>query len=134
MKIIYNEITWYSKLLAMLLFASLPFIGFYFGIKYVSSILPKGDIADSGVSGVVLLRPQCPVQIQGNEDCQDKPYQTQIEVFKKGNEHVYKNINTNQEGYFYIQLSPGIYMLKPKGGDILPSCGQQEVKVVTSQV
>mgnify|MGYP001560749866 CR=1 FL=1 len=34
MTIEWNEVTWYSKLLALVLFVALPFIGFYFGVKY----------------------------------------------------------------------------------------------------
>ncbi len=34
MKIQWNKITWYSKVLALALFVALPFIGFYFGDKY----------------------------------------------------------------------------------------------------
>ena len=34
MRIEWNKVTWYSKLLALILFASLPFIGFYLGVHY----------------------------------------------------------------------------------------------------
>ena len=34
MHIQWNKVTWYSKLLALILFVALPFIGFYLGIKY----------------------------------------------------------------------------------------------------
>lgn len=30
----WNKVTWYSKLLALILFTTLPFIGFYFGVRY----------------------------------------------------------------------------------------------------
>lgn len=39
----YNQVTWYSKLLALILFVALPFIGFWAGMKYqeaISSIEP----------------------------------------------------------------------------------------------
>jgi hypothetical protein len=34
MKIEWNKVTWYSKLLALALFVALPFIGFYYGTQY----------------------------------------------------------------------------------------------------
>ncbi len=34
MKIEWNKVTWYSKLLALALFVALPFIGFYYGVQY----------------------------------------------------------------------------------------------------
>jgi hypothetical protein len=34
MKIKWNEITWYSKMIALILFVALPFIGFYYGAQY----------------------------------------------------------------------------------------------------
>lgn len=34
MKIEWNKVTWYSKLLALIMVATLPFIGFYLGMQY----------------------------------------------------------------------------------------------------
>jgi hypothetical protein len=34
MKIEWNKVTWYSKMVALALFVALPFIGFYYGTKY----------------------------------------------------------------------------------------------------
>ena len=34
MKIEWNKVTWYSKLVALVLFVALPFIGFYYGAQY----------------------------------------------------------------------------------------------------
>lgn len=34
MKIIWNQVTWYSKTLALAMLVVLPFAGFYFGVKY----------------------------------------------------------------------------------------------------
>ena len=36
----YNRVTWYSKVIAMILFIALPFIGFYLGMKYQEQINP----------------------------------------------------------------------------------------------
>ncbi|MGC9599088.1 MAG: hypothetical protein ABSE18_01760 [Minisyncoccia bacterium] len=34
MKVEWNKVTWYSKIIAIVLFVALPFIGFYYGIRY----------------------------------------------------------------------------------------------------
>jgi hypothetical protein len=34
MNIQWNKVTWYSKLIALVLFVALPFIGFYYGMQY----------------------------------------------------------------------------------------------------
>lgn len=36
----WNSVTWYSKLLAMILFVSLPFIGFYLGTRFDEATKP----------------------------------------------------------------------------------------------
>jgi len=49
MTIKYNKVTWYSKLLALILFVILPFIGFYLGMKYAeqrAEILKWRDFAN----------------------------------------------------------------------------------------
>ncbi len=49
MNIEWNEVRWYSKLLALVLFIGLPFVGFWLGIKYQElrgplSILVSGPV------------------------------------------------------------------------------------------
>jgi hypothetical protein len=45
MKIEWNKVTWYSKLLALALFVVLPFAGFWLGIKYGSARQYASDIS-----------------------------------------------------------------------------------------
>ena len=39
----FNSVTWYSKLLALILFIALPFAGFYAGIKYQEATTPSSE-------------------------------------------------------------------------------------------
>ena len=39
MKIHWNKVTWYSKLLALILFVALPFIGFCLGVRYGKALV-----------------------------------------------------------------------------------------------
>jgi hypothetical protein len=43
MKIQWNTVTWYSKLLALALFVALPFIGFYYGMQYGMIVTASGQ-------------------------------------------------------------------------------------------
>ena len=40
MRITWNKVTWYSKLVALILFVALPFIGFWLGAKYGETVAP----------------------------------------------------------------------------------------------
>lgn len=48
MKIQWNKVTWYSKLIALVLFVALPFIGFYYGTQYGKTL---GSIAQVTATG-----------------------------------------------------------------------------------
>ena len=39
MKIKWREVTWYSKLLAMIIFVGLPFLGFYLGTEFEEAVM-----------------------------------------------------------------------------------------------
>jgi hypothetical protein len=36
----WNKVTWYSKVIALILFVALPFVGFYLGVQYGETIAP----------------------------------------------------------------------------------------------
>ncbi len=58
MKVEWNKVTWYSKILALAIFVALPFVGFWYGTQYgetlaltnVSSLLPRWTAGPAGVS------------------------------------------------------------------------------------
>lgn len=43
----FNQVTWYSKLLALALFVALPFLGFWLGVKYQGAINPGSSVVSS---------------------------------------------------------------------------------------
>jgi len=49
MKIEWNKVTWYSKLVALALFVALPFVGFWCGIKY-------GEVKQYSVDSLMFLK------------------------------------------------------------------------------
>ncbi|MDP2720707.1 MAG: hypothetical protein Q8O75_02080 [bacterium] len=40
----FTQVTWYSKLLALMLFVALPFIGFYAGVWYQKAVSPPKSV------------------------------------------------------------------------------------------
>jgi len=80
----------------------------------------------SGVEGVVLLGPQCPV-VQEGEECPDRPYQTTVDVFRAGSLYVSKR--TDEDAHFTFSLPPGDYVLRARGGEVFPSCSELPVTV-----
>jgi len=85
----------------------------------------------SGVQGVVLLGPQCPV-VREDEPCPDKPYQTTVDIFRAGT--LFASFATDKNGTFEASLPPGNYVLRPRGGDVFPTCSDLAVTVGPNNV
>jgi hypothetical protein len=64
---------------------------------------------DSGVRGVVLAGPQCPVE-SATSPCPDRPWVGTVEV---SNDHVRMERDTDSTGHFAIALEPGVWTLTP---------------------
>ncbi|MEX0817649.1 MAG: hypothetical protein WD027_09390 [Gaiellales bacterium] len=67
--------------------------------------------ADSGVRGVVLLGPSCPV-VQENVPCPDQPFEATIRVLDPGSSDVVATTSSGKDGRFVVRLAPGRYVLE----------------------
>jgi len=66
--------------------------------------------ADSGVRGIVLLGPTCPV-VTEESPCPDRPLaDTQIQVLRGGVEVA--SVRSGDDGRFEVALEPGHYVLQ----------------------
>lgn len=86
---------------------------------------------NSGVGGVVLLGPTCPV-VQSPPDpaCDDKPYETSISVFRAGDlANAFAVSQSDSNGNFEVSLPPGEYIVRAGNGDMLPRCAQVSATV-----
>lgn len=63
---------------------------------------------DSGIRGVVLLGPQCPVEREGTP-CPAKPFVGSVEVTRPG---FSVEVETDEEGRFEMGLDPGTYVVQ----------------------
>lgn len=76
-----------------------------------------GGATDSGIHGIVLLGPMCPVE-QAGSPCPDKPMQTEVRVLGPDGMEVAK-VPSGADGRFTVTLDPGTYTLIP----VLPGDG-----------
>jgi hypothetical protein len=88
----------------------------------------SGGGGTSGVRGVVIAGPQCPVEQIGSP-CPDQPYAGTVRVSTLDGS-VVAEVETDREGGFRIPLDPGRYVLVvvvPGGGP--PTATPQPVRV-----
>src|SRR3989344_3757889 len=75
----------------------------------------------SGVRGMVTIGPTCPVvQYPPDGACDDKPYQAQFKITKKGSLFS-TTISSGGDGVFSADLSPGEYTIAPAKNQTMPS-------------
>ena len=67
---------------------------------------------DSGIEGLVLIGPTCPVVVQG-QDCDDKPYSGEVRVIDRATGKLVVTARSGADGRFRIALAPGNYTLEP---------------------
>lgn len=65
---------------------------------------------DSGIRGIVLVGPMCPV-IKAGSPCPDRPMAADIQVTRNG--EVVTTVRSRSDGRFSVDLSPGDYVLLP---------------------
>jgi hypothetical protein len=68
---------------------------------------------DSGVQGVTMVGPTCPVQ-PDTAACPDQPFaKANLTVTRQGSATVVATGRSDADGYFRIPLAPGAYTLHP---------------------
>ncbi len=67
---------------------------------------------DSGIRGVVLLGPRCPVVVESSP-CPDEPLQATIDVYSADRSRKVASITSDVDGHFQLALNPGDYYLDP---------------------
>ena len=91
---------------------------------------PIPEDLSSGIAGIVLAGPQCPV-VQEGSDCNDKPLATTIIVRSAATGREVTRFTSDIDGSFRVPLYPGTYELDPQPGSAsgLPYASPQTVKV-----
>lgn len=86
------------------------------------------DVPGQGISGVVLLGPNCPV-VQEEQPCPDTPFQTTLVVTTADGSRVIKEFSSDANGKFEVLLPPGEYTIGSPQGVTLPYCASDPVRV-----
>jgi hypothetical protein len=82
---------------------------------------------DSGVRGLVLYGPTCPVQRPG-QTC-TRPYRAWITIRSEPSGTVAVRVRSGTDGRFSARLVPGRYRLEPRNGQPFPRARAQAVSV-----
>ena len=90
-----------------------------------------GQPPASGVEGMVTIGPVCPVMIQYDPRCGDRPFQAALSVLSVVDGRELASVTANAEGRYRLPLAPGAYLLKPLSppGRPLPTAPQQRFEV-----
>ncbi len=91
---------------------------------------------NSGVEGVVMLGPTCPVMREGDNSCADKPYATNIQVIAVGspNSSPFATVESDKQGKYKIILPPGEYALQAVGGAVMPRCETKNITIEPAKI
>jgi hypothetical protein len=83
--------------------------------------------ADSGVRGLVLLGPTCPVQRPGHTCV--RPYKALISIRREPGNKVVARVRSKSDGRFTVSLRGGHYLLQPRNGTPFPRAQSQTITV-----
>ena len=100
------------------------------------AVLPTAETISpgSGIEGHVLIGTACPGPVRIDSPCPDQPYQATLTVVDSAGLAVLK-FETDEVGYFKIDLPPGHYRLAPQptDGKIGPRAAEQTLIVESGQ-
>jgi hypothetical protein len=82
---------------------------------------------DSGVRGVVLYGPTCPVQRPGRSCV--KPYAASISIRREPAGTLIVRAHSAADGRFSVRLRAGRYLLQPRNGRPFPRAHSQTISV-----
>jgi len=83
----------------------------------------------SGAEGVVLIGPQCPVVMEG-EECPDKTYKTRLSIRDPQGLKTIKEFDSDENGIFKVNIRPGEYSIhSAAAAEVLPYCISEQFEV-----
>lgn len=88
---------------------------------------------DSGIRGIVLIGPTCPVEsIPPDPNCAPRPYMTTISIRDSRGRRLVRTVRSSVTGRFSVRLRPGLYriVLHPGRGIALPVRFPSAVRVL----
>ncbi len=68
------------------------------------------DAGDSGIEGVTVSGPQCPVEVVGSP-CPDRPISARLVITEHGSTTTVATVRSDADGAFRVVLAPGEYAI-----------------------
>ena len=87
---------------------------------------------DGTIDGLVLLGPTCPVVRPGDPNCDDRPFEADIDVFDAAGAPL-GSVHSGADGKFSLALPAGQYHLVGRSPNSLPRGGEVDVTVIAGQ-
>ncbi len=98
------------------------------------AITTLGVSDTSGIEGTVKIGPTCGGPIGGDvSGCEDKPYQTTINVKTADGSRIITTFKSGVDGTFRVRLDPGTYLLTSGTSGRLPSLSPETVVVKANE-
>ena len=105
--------------------------------SYVGRTGPKCEFSEcsearsgGSVTGQVTLSPACPVERNPPDPkCAPKAFVTTVTAFLNRTGDVVGEFETNSNGEYFLDLPIGNYVIRAKGGQVLPRCENKEVTI-----
>ena len=118
----------------IIIFLSLTIIASLLFMTSISSIAKPKVVKSNktGISGAIFIGPVTPVSKIGVEN--KKPYKATIIVLNKNDQKKVTQFTSKNNGYFFVSLKPGTYILKPIEGAVYPKANPIEVKVIQKKI
>jgi hypothetical protein len=77
-----------------------------------------GSSGESGITGTVMMGPNCPVEYEG-QHCPNSPYAATLIIRRPGSDRDVASVRSGQDGSFQLDLEPGDYVIIP----VMPNPG-----------
>ena len=97
---------------------------------------PVVKIQLSGIKGIAMLGPMCPVErIPPDLACADRPYKTDLVATSPDGTKIFQQFSSDTNGNFSVDLAPGEYTISSAGtAGIFSHCSSQgKIKVEKSK-
>ena len=88
----------------------------------------------SGIRGVVLRGPMCPV-VRVGEECPDAPYGTKVLISRMStSSEIFATVQSGNDGKFLINLPPGDYVANATNEGISKICSPVSVSIGSDEI
>lgn len=99
-------------------------------VFYISIEVQERKNANNGIVGRILLGSHCSANVEAGA-CFDDSFETRIHIFslEDGRRKLVRSVETDNNGNFSVNIAPGLYLVRPVGGNPFPACYEKEINV-----